>query len=106
MNQFLRHGDILLRPVSKAAGELIHEGMEYVVAEGEATGHRHTLSTQTKNGIRVFQDAEGNRYLDVTGQARIRHQEHKELEVEPGHYQVVIEREFDYFSQEIRRVAD
>lgn len=106
MNKLTRHGDVMLKPVTKKQGKLIHQSSSYVVAEGKSTGHRHTLSTATKNGIRVFQDEAGVRYLDITGNARIRHKEHKELEVEPGIYQVVIEREHDYFLGEMRRVVD
>jgi hypothetical protein len=103
---FVRHGDVLLRPVKEVSGKQIDSTDKYIVAYGEVTGHTHTLSTATKNGITVFQDEQGNKYLDITGQARIKHQEHKELEVMPGKYQVVIEREHDYFLEQVRQVAD
>jgi len=102
-----RHGDVLIEAIERPNKLTeVFTGQQYTVAEGEATGHSHVLSTRTKSGIRVFQDTAGNRYLDITGQARIRHQEHKELTLEPGFYRVGQEREYDYFLQEVRRVVD
>src|SRR5688572_21776100 len=103
----VRHGDVLLVWVEAlpASAKELTQGTKYTVAEGEFTGHAHVLSTRTKGGIRVFEH-EGMRYLDLTGKARIKHQEHHELEVPAGLWRVDQEREFDYFTQEITRVQD
>jgi len=103
----IRHGDVLLTKVDSLpeSAKEITKGQEYTVAYGEFTGHTHVLSTKTKNGIKVF-EADGKKYLDLTGKARLRHQEHKELEIPPAIYRVDQERESDYFANEIVKVQD
>ena len=90
------------------------------VAHGEVTGHSHTFYME-KNipgiGITSF----GNRYTSVGKvpryiniehskdedvKARINHEEHNELELPTGFYQVRIVKEFDQISGTTRNVVD
>jgi len=106
MNNY-RHGDILLVPTEKTGVRKISKGQSHVLAYGEATGHRHLLTASPKDtAFSVFEDKKGTVTL-ILGQAgSLTHEEHKQLEVTPGTYKVVHEREYDYFALESRRVAD
>lgn len=72
----------------------------YVLAEGEATGHNHTVTT-TGNGLFDFT---GKTVLVVSAPTTLTHQEHAPIEIAPGTYWVVRQRE--YSPQAIRRVID
>lgn len=93
-----RQGDVLLcartdattreplgRPVPRRRGRL-------VLAEGEATGHSHTIE---EPGAELFEDRDGNRWLKVREHVALRHQEHAPISVGPGIYEVLLQREFD-----------
>lgn len=101
-----RHGDISFTPVEKAEGKEIVASNKYIVAYGEVTGHTHTLTTRSKSGIRVFQNEKGERFIDITGKASLKHQEHNELQIEQGIYKVGLEREYDYFGEMMKTVVD
>jgi len=96
----IRHGDILLKKIEK-----LPEGLKklnhHILAEGEVTGHRHELTA----GVLYAMDTEP-KFVRIDVPATITHQEHKPLEVATGIYEVIREREFDYCSEEIARVAD
>ena len=97
-----RHGDIAYRKVAEVKGEKVFEGKEFILAEGEATGHHHRIKGPK---IRLYND-NGTRYLDAPRGGVLTHPEHKEITVEPGIYIEIREREFDYFQNDIRRVVD
>jgi len=100
-----QQGDVLLMRVESIplGGELVrpHE-RGHVLAEGEATGHAHTVpaehGTLTRIGAKLF--------LTVTAPTKITHEEHREIELEPGVWEVGRVREYDYLTQMTRTVAD
>ena len=101
-----RHGDVdivIVAGVPKGA-EMIYDGKKFTLAEGEATGHHHTVTTEERVEIWEFG---GQRFMVVgdTG-ATMTHQEHKEQHIAPGVYRVDIETERDPFLQSIRKVRD
>lgn len=95
-----RHGDILLKRVTKPKGQFKTK-KNYVVALGEHTGHKHQL-----DGEVGLLEREAIRYLDFVKPTPLKHEEHKTLVIEPGTYEVIHEREFDYFQNEIAKVQD
>lgn len=107
--KLLRHGDLLLYPTKKAELKLkkVFTGNEFVLAEGEQTGHQHKLTIPTKeNAFTIYQDEKGQKYLDLNCKAQLTHQEHNNLIVLPNFYVVKHEREYDYFQETIKRVQD
>ncbi len=92
MNQ-LRQGDVLL------VRDEVPSGMETIVvahdsvvlAYGEATGHAHVLQG---SGLTVLESEGGARYVQVPGGATLTHQEHSTLQVPPGTWRVVRQREY------------
>ena len=101
-----RQGDVLLVPVGKidlnetVLNEKMRKGNKVVLAEGEVTGHAHTMTTETTTPL-LFG---GREIIVVAEPTPLRHQEHGEIEVSPGTYWVVRQRE--YTPQAIRRVTD
>ncbi len=106
-----RQGDVLLLRVddvpSQAEPEL--RGGRIVLAEGEVTGHAHAIE---EHDARAFTH-EGQRYLLTKSKARLIHEEHAPIEVPPGAYRVIIQREYEPDpirsvtpSEQWRRVVD
>lgn len=77
----------------------------HVLAEGEATGHAHTI--EATPDVKLY-ERNGVLYLAIIGDkpTTVRHEEHKPVTVPPGTYQVGRVREYDPFAEEARQVAD
>ena len=103
--KFYRHGDLLIRRIEKIENETRERKQaELTVALGEATGHHHTLYPNPGVIVKGFTD---KKYFEALGGiAELRHQEHKTLKIDPGAYEIVYEREHDYFDGEIKKVKD
>jgi len=100
----IRQGDVLLVPV-----DAIPQGAEgvkpdpqrgVVLAYGEVTGHAHVLPVKSVSMWSVGEQ----RYVTVTEDAPLTHEEHTAHVIPKGNYRVVIHRE--YSPEEIRNVAD
>jgi hypothetical protein len=101
----IRQGDVLLVRVSDADDERVaprmrrladvpREAGRLVLAEGEATGHAHAIDDES---ARLVSDGEAEElYLLVYGSRPVwlQHDEHDPLEIPPGIYQVVRQREY------------
>ena len=103
MARMIRQGDVLYVPVQK-----IPEGAKLedtkTVAYGEVTGHHHTMvELDTKSKALVY-TLEDQMFAKVEGDVVITHQEHDQLAVEEGLYEIRIQRE--YTPEDIRRVLD
>jgi len=80
-----------VRVRTRHGGErIVHAGRpgeRLVLAEGEATGHAHVLeglSSAVRDGARAL--------VHVMEPARLRHEEHREVQVPPGWYEIVRQR--------------
>lgn len=104
-----RHGDVDLIPVKLPDDCEVAKTGDLTVAEGEATGHHHTIYPPA--GVIATMLLKGERkFIALTKDAPIRHQEHdtrtiKALDKGYG-YEIKIEREEDPFEDEIRQVQD
>lgn len=104
MQKQIRQGDVYLRP----AGDFKLDGAKviapvngrFILAEGEATGHHHSVTAETCG---LF-DMVGKTVLVVNETTQLTHQEHGTIEVAPGMYFVVRQRE--YAPEAPRRVMD
>lgn len=94
-----QQGDVLLFSIDQLPTEVTRK-MDNIVARGETTGHYHEIQ-----GANVFEHA-GLLFVDAPDGATIIHQEHDEIEIEPGVYEVGIVREYDHFFEEARSVRD
>jgi len=104
-NNYYRHGDVLLRRVERPKDVKIEKEnvKKHTIAFGEATGHHHTIYAEKINALSGFDE---RKYVEIVGKATLKHQEHKALSIDSGTYEIVIEHEHDYFSEETRRVVD
>lgn len=101
----IRQGDVILIPCNeKPEGETQHE--ELTLAYGEATGHHHTLYNLHPGAMIREWKKNNKRYFEVNKHYSLRHQEHKEIVVPPGVYEIGIEREYDPFENVLKRVVD
>lgn len=100
---FLQQGDVLIRSVSTIPFGRLVERRErgYVLAEGEATGHAHTIEEE----IRMV-EAGGILYIGCATDVIVKHEEHDAITVPAGNYQIGIVQEYDHFAEEARNVAD
>lgn len=103
-----RQGDVLIVPIAAkpvAAFEIVErEGGRVILAEGESTGHAHAIKAKS---AAMFRDPKLNAiFLSVTGKdpVALEHDEHTTIELPPGDYQVILQRE--YQPEGIRAVAD
>jgi len=97
----IRQGDVLLRPVDKIQGSLTDK-KEKILAFGEVTGHKHILRGEDTKFYK-----HNNQVLVEVGEheAELIHDEHKQLHVPKGLYQVVIQREWS-LQQQVQQVTD
>lgn len=102
MKKLFRHGDLLLREVDQIPENLTIQKNK-VLALGEATGHHHKFTT---GDVTIRVTTEGNKYVEIFVPATLSHEEHHPILVQKGKYELINEREYDYFSEEIKRVQD
>ena len=94
----VRQGDLLIMKVNKLPDGCVKHGHR-ILAEGEATGHKHELDTGE------LYEKEGTLFFRVSGDpATLKHEEHGPITFEPGVYKVIRQREYE--PRGWRRVAD
>jgi hypothetical protein len=99
-----RHGDVILKPASGVA--FAEYKKEMTIALGEATGHHHTLYPNNDSSKISLTEIDGRRFIHVDGDYFLRHQEHFEIQVPTGIYEIIMEEEYDPFLRTLRRVVD
>lgn len=83
------------------ATKCAREGRRVILARGEQTGHHHSFGG---SGVQLLEAPTG-RFLRVTKASALEHQEHTKIDVPPGTYRVVRQREYDD-AEEFRQVVD
>lgn len=73
-----------------------------VLAEGEVTGHAHVMAPATTRQFMVGDQM----FIAVDSATDLVHEEHDTATIPAGTYKVGIQREYDPFAEEARRVAD
>lgn len=98
-----RQGDVFLVevPAAPAGSPVEPEHGRVILAHGELTGHHHSVDAVL---ARMIDGSDGERYLAVAGATPLTHQEHAPIDLLPGTYRVVRQRE--YSPEEVRFVAD
>lgn len=100
MNQ-VRQGDVLVMSSEIPSGARCVTGRRRIVlAEGEVSGHYHTMSRKTSE----HHEHEGVMYLRVNEPTDLTHQEHGTITIEPGEY--LVRRQVEEWMDEVRQVAD
>jgi len=97
-----RQGDLLMREI-KELPENLKKLSHKILAEGEVTGHKH----QFFGNVDVYENDKGKVMFEVmSANAELVHQEHKPILIGKGVYEVIKEREYNPFEEEIRQVMD
>lgn len=101
MNIF-RHGDLLIKELDQLPENLTQK-QDNIIAYGEATGHHHQLTGK----VTTYVDKTNNKiYFVAEDYVKLKHQEHKTINISEGNYEVIVEREYDYFAEAIAQVQD
>jgi len=106
MKKQKQQGDVLflrIKSLPEGIKEVKPRNGKYILAEGEATGHAHAIVANTD--VQLY-ERDNVLYLSVSTPAVITHEEHKEITVEEGIWEVGGVVEIDPFEEEIRRVMD
>jgi hypothetical protein len=96
-----QQGDVTIKPVEAIPGDAIDTDGR-VLAEGEATGHKHLAEAED---VSLYLH-EGALYMRAPNGTTVVHEEHGPLVIPPGEYQIGIVREYDHFAEEARVVND
>lgn len=107
----IRHGDVVLKPIDRLPVGKIVKHAELTLAYGEVTGHHHTLYPERQGSEQIGACVEtieigGKRFIKLDVDWLLRHQEHKEIKVPAGCYEIGMEREYDPFQKIMRKVVD
>ncbi len=100
-----RQGDVVIKTLTKRPKGEWKNKEDLVLAEGEVTGHKHRI---IKGEAQLQVNAlMGLMILKVLSDyAELFHEEHTSIILPMGEYAVNVQREFDWYTEEIRRVAD
>jgi len=96
-----RHGDVLLKEVTKIPAKA-KDLKTNLVEQGTANGNHHHFS----GGQAITRQLADKKYIDVLKISPLSHEEHDTIKIAKGKYEVIHEREFDYFENDMRRVID
>jgi len=100
--KMFRQGDLLIREI-KELPENLKRLSHKILAEGEVTGHKH----QFVGNVDVYENKKGQMMFGVMdANAKLVHQEHKPILIGKGVYEVIKEREYNPFEEEIKQVMD
>ena len=100
----LQQGDVLINQIDEDVAKMNGEKLNHkTLAEGEATGHHHSIVSCLATLFMV----DSIMHMKVeSDEAVLRHQEHDEIVIPKGNYQIGIVQEYDHFEEEARRVAE
>lgn len=100
-----RQGDVLVTPTNKNPVGKKHkkENDRVILARGEATGHHHSFSG---GGVELLDAPTGETILVVKKKNKLEHQEHGAIVHEPCVKEVLSQRQYNYFTDEVQRVTD
>ena len=106
-----RQGDVIIKQLNQIDDMTKYrEETSTILAEGETRGHSHKI-INGKVKLLTLKIA-ANTILPLmilrvlSEKATLFHEEHNQIELPHGDYQIFIQREYDWFTEEVRRVLD
>lgn len=107
INYAIRHGEVLLFPVSELPKGEVSQHDKFIVGHSE-TGHHHILESKTEFEVTTDTVDKAMLYIRLFEPATLVHQKsvnrHKDLKVPAGTYKIIHKTEYDPF-QKIRRAV-
>ena len=106
-----RQGDLLFERITPAAFAKQKGGTNkpyesHVFAHGEVTGHMHAMKPTDLSNVDMYVDTEGHIFISSTKEIEITHDEHGTVTLPPGEYCMTRQREYDWATEQTRKVAD
>jgi len=101
-----QQGDVLIEKIEAVPENTTvtePENGRNVLAEGEATGHFHAISSDST--VLLENDAK-EMFLSVKNEATLTHNEHNAITLPIGNYKIRKVKEYDHFAEEAREVRD
>lgn len=108
-----RQGDVLLRKIKSLPTGVVPK--DKILARGEVTGHKHRFLEQQElqqvkrpdENTMVFIDESGKQFVQVLSPtAVLEHEEHGNITVPQGEYEVVIQKEHDAIAEYKKEEAE
>jgi hypothetical protein len=105
------HGDLTLYPVEKITGMAKAEKKSlHVLQSSGTTGNRHEIVSANGKDKLFRWNADGKEYVHGNKAFVLQHvggdEEHGKQDIESGTYEVVREKEYDVFKEELKIVVD
>ena len=106
-----QQGDVLIEKIDAIPSnvkEIEKNGnAKLVLAEGEATGHSHTIDTIEAPNTRLFAGIDiPDMFLQTSAKTTIKHEEHHHIDIPAGNWKIRKVQEYDHFAEEARAVQD
>ena len=100
-----QQGDVLIKSgkIPQKAKKIKSKDGKYVLAEGEATGHSHSIIDVPEV---EFYKEDRQLFFKTTKDVTVTHEEHNPITIKSGEYLIDIVQEYDHFEEEARRVID
>jgi len=103
MNAY-RQGDVSIMAVDRMPKQARKVRGELVLARGEVTGHAHRI---VEGQAFLYRLATGMLYLRVLSEfAKLYHEEHEDVLLPKGEYEIRQQREFDWIGTGVRYATD
>jgi hypothetical protein len=93
-----RQGDVFIFQVEEGSQDTkkFNDVPNFILAEGEVTGHKHNLMPLEGGSVAVKKVNDMQIFVEIKGKgAKVVHDEHETITLEPGLYQVKIQQEYD-----------
>ena len=105
MSKLIQQGDVLVFSDSIPSNAVPVKARHgrFILAEGEATGHAHTIAESP--GVSMFR-LDNSLFLSTESEVIVRHEEHKPVTIPPGTFRIDQVKEIDPYTEEIRTVRD
>ena len=91
-----RQGDILFKTISGGIPNDAIDTGGRIIALGESTGHKHEMLRAKVMRSSTSPDIQ---YVEIVEPDKAVHDEHREIRLDAGKYQVIRQREYDYTAQ-------
>ena len=105
-NLEFQQGDVLgyrIKTLPSGAKKVTTKNGRIILAEGEATGHHHSIAATPE--IELFEE-NGTLYLRAEEDCTVIHQEHNPVGIKEGIFEIGTVLEYDHFAEEARKVFD
>ena len=110
--EIVRHGEVILKPIDKLPENLtLKESTNEAIIAHSETGHHHLLKTKVKEAVKIYTTIDGETFVEVGDIAQLLHKKtgknvHKTHTVNPGAYNIILKKEFNYYEGVLKTVRD